>query len=139
MKAKTSSLPKLAINEKAAETDQPEEYITLYRGTTFTRAQEYVSETDISKKSKLILTSNPGQFHTYGATAAYLTRDRELAEYYANQPLKWSPPEHGAILVFKLPARCFSGAWIWEGACDLWNEVCFCSHYPPRPIVYCAS
>lgn len=129
MKIKTNQLSKLAISEKAAkatETCQPEEFITLYRGTTSTRAQKYVEETDTSKKFKLILTNNPGQFHNYGAIAAYLTRDRELAEYYAAESSKRSPPEPGAILVFKIPARCFHGAWVWEEACDLWNEVCPC-------------
>lgn len=119
MKIKTNQLSKLAISEKAAkatETCQPNKFITLYRGTTSTRAQKYVEETDTSK---LILTNNPGQFHSYGAIAAYLTRDREPAEYYAAESSKRSPPEPGTILVFKIPAHCFHGAWVREEACDL--------------------
>lgn len=123
MKTKKSSFLKPAAIKKAAETGQSEEYITLYHGTTTSKAQEYLKETDTSKRSKLIIARNPGQFHMYGAVT-YVTRDRELAAYYASAPLKWSPPQPGAILVFKIPAHSLHGALVWKEACNLWNEVC---------------
>lgn len=46
MKIKINKLVTSRNTAKAAETDQPKEYISLYRRTTSTRDQEYVKETD---------------------------------------------------------------------------------------------
>lgn len=155
------------IDEKAAKSAKNEEeegYVTLYRGTTYTRAKEYRDTEDIATKCKLLITPNAGQFHIKGELAAYFTPQRELAEYYALSAAKWEndegqlkhseecdpdsqildgdlscdfEPEIGGILTFQVPLRCFVGSVIWDRDCEAWAEVCLCSgfyHILPSPF-----